>query len=126
MNELSSFDEKFLHDKFIETEDSLFFCIHNQPGAQEKFLDIKNAYQTLVDSKSRSHYDARNRSRSNDWDPFQWSSSSGSSRKSTQEEFYGIGTFLISCCFKLPLLLKETCLKTTMFLSLPFMQIILA
>jgi hypothetical protein len=63
----------------------------DQPGAQEKFLEIKNAYQTLVDSQSRSEYDASRRTRSNDWDPFQWS---GSSRKSTQEEeFYGVGTF---------------------------------
>lgn len=69
------------------------FLSYDQPGAQEKFLEIKNAYQTLVDSKSRSKYDTSRRSRSNDWDPFQWGSSPGSSRKYTQEkeEFYGIG-----------------------------------
>ncbi|KAG0598828.1 hypothetical protein M758_12G103600 [Ceratodon purpureus] len=65
--------------------------VNKQPGAQDKFLEIKNAYQTLVDSKSRSKYDASRRTRSNDWDPFQWGSTSGSSRKSSQEEeFYGV------------------------------------
>ncbi|KAG0561824.1 hypothetical protein KC19_9G095000, partial [Ceratodon purpureus] len=65
-----------------------------QLGAQEKFLEIKNAYQTLVDSKSRSKYDAGSRTRADDWDPFQWGASS-SGRKSTQvkEEFYGFNEF---------------------------------
>uniref|UniRef100_A0A7I4CHA1 J domain-containing protein n=1 Tax=Physcomitrium patens TaxID=3218 RepID=A0A7I4CHA1_PHYPA len=66
--------------------------VNKQPGAQEKFLEIKNAYQTLVDSKSRSRYDAGgSRTRSDDWDPFQW----GSGRKTTQkeEEFYGFDQF---------------------------------
>ncbi|KAG0598829.1 hypothetical protein M758_12G103600 [Ceratodon purpureus] len=68
--------------------------VNKQPGAQDKFLEIKNAYQTLVDSKSRSKYDASRRTRSNDWDPFQWGSTSGSSRKSSQEEeFYGVNEF---------------------------------
>ncbi|KAG0584986.1 hypothetical protein KC19_3G248700 [Ceratodon purpureus] len=68
--------------------------VNKQPGAQEKFLEIKNAYQTLVDSKSRSKYDAGSRTRADDWDPFQWGASS-SRRKSTQvkEEFYGFNEF---------------------------------
>lgn len=67
-----------------------------QPDAQEKFLRIKNAYQTLVDSKSRSKYDASSRSRSGDWDPFNWDPSPGSARKSSQqqEEFYGFSKIL--------------------------------
>ena len=65
----------------------------DQPGAQERFLEIKNAYQTLVDGKSRSKYDAGSRTRADDWNPFQWGASS-SGRKSTQEEFYGFSTLL--------------------------------
>lgn len=83
------FFRKFLTSKSAEIDNCLFDC--DQPGAQEKFLEIKNAYQTLVDSKSRSRYDAGgSRTRSDDWDPFQW----GSGRKTTQkeEEFYGFGT----------------------------------
>lgn len=69
--------------------------VNKQPGAQEKFLEIKNAYQTLVDSKSRSKYDASSRrTRSDDWDPFQWGSTSSGRKQSTQEEeFYGLDEF---------------------------------
>lgn len=64
--------------------------VNKQPGAQEKFLEIKNAYQTLVDSESRSKYDGSSSTESDDWDPFQWDSPSRSGRKRT-EEFYGLG-----------------------------------
>lgn len=63
-----------------------------QPDAQEQFLRIKNAYQTLVDKKSRSRYNSSRRSSAN-WDPFQWDPSPGSRQKTKQEEeFYGFGT----------------------------------
>lgn len=65
----------------------------NQADAQEQFLRIKNAYQTLVDSNSRAKYDASQRSRTAaDWDPFQWSPSRPKGNSTVQEEdFYGFG-----------------------------------
>jgi len=79
------------HAKYVR-----FAVVREQPGAQEKFLEIKSAYQTLVDSKSRSKYDAASSrsARSDDWDPFQWGSSFSSGRKQEKEEFYGLGTIL--------------------------------
>lgn len=84
-----------LHLEIHKRFGSVMWC-DVQPDAQEKFLRIKNAYQTLVDSKSRSKYDASSRSRSGDWDPFNWDPSPGSARKSSQqqEEFYGFSKIL--------------------------------
>ncbi|KAI5060333.1 hypothetical protein GOP47_0024753 [Adiantum capillus-veneris] len=61
--------------------------VNKAPDAQEKFLSIKNAYQVLVDKKSRSQYDSRKYASSyenkNAWD--------FSARQ--QEDFYGLGDF---------------------------------
>lgn len=57
-----------------------------QPDAQEKFLRIKHAYNTLMNSESRSKY-ASSRSDSS------WSSSSRENKSAAAEEpFYGFGT----------------------------------
>ncbi|KAH8962000.1 hypothetical protein BDL97_05G078300 [Sphagnum fallax] len=69
--------------------------VNKKADAQEQFLRIKNAYQTLVDSNSRAKYDASQRSRTAaDWDPFQWSPSRPKGNSTVQEEdFYGFGEF---------------------------------
>ncbi|KAH9562725.1 hypothetical protein CY35_05G086800 [Sphagnum magellanicum] len=70
--------------------------VNKKADAQEQFLRIKNAYQTLVDSNSRAKYDASQRSRTAaDWDPFQWSPSRPKGNSTVQEEdFYGFEDFL--------------------------------
>ncbi|KAH8961998.1 hypothetical protein BDL97_05G078300 [Sphagnum fallax] len=69
--------------------------VNKKADAQEQFLRIKNAYQTLVDSNSRAKYDASQRSRTAaDWDPFQWSPSRPKGNSTVQEEdFYGFEDF---------------------------------
>lgn len=63
-----------------------------QPDAEKKFLQIKAAYQTLVDANSRAKYDSSRRA-SPQWDPFSWETESPSSKTSQkEEEFYGLGT----------------------------------
>uniref|UniRef100_A0A803LX23 J domain-containing protein n=2 Tax=Chenopodium quinoa TaxID=63459 RepID=A0A803LX23_CHEQI len=57
-------------------------------NAQEKFLRIKHAYNTLINSDSRDRYDAGNR-RSD----FSYSSSGRSQSTQEEEEFYGFGDF---------------------------------
>ncbi|KAG6541297.1 hypothetical protein Mapa_017350 [Marchantia paleacea] len=67
--------------------------VNKEPDAQKKFLQIKAAYQTLVDANSRAKYDSSRRA-SPQWDPFSWETESPSSQKSQQEEeFYGLGDF---------------------------------
>lgn len=72
-----------------------FFFI--QVGSQEKFMRIKQAYNTLLNSKSRSKYDARTTSAD-----FSSSASGGGYQKTGEsEEFYGLG--------------KDTCLSSLFF-----------
>lgn len=61
--------------------------VNKEANAQEKFLRIKHAYNTLINSDSRSRYDAGNRK-----SDFSYSSS-GSPRTQEEEEFYGFGDF---------------------------------
>ncbi|CAM6100898.1 unnamed protein product [Calypogeia fissa] len=68
--------------------------VNKEPDAQQKFLRVKNAYQTLSDEKSRAKYDASKRS-SQSWDPFSWESERRSTqREEPEEEFYGFGDFV--------------------------------
>jgi DnaJ-class molecular chaperone len=64
---------------------SHFSCV--QTNAQEKFMRIKHAYNTLLNSESRRKYDAGNSS------GFSYSSGQKTQSSSTQdeEEFYGLG-----------------------------------
>jgi DnaJ-class molecular chaperone len=60
-----------------------------QANAQEKFLRIKHAYNTLLNSESRSKYANSNSDSS-------WASSSRESKSTAAEEqFYGFGTEII-------------------------------
>ncbi|KAF8708616.1 hypothetical protein HU200_029994 [Digitaria exilis] len=65
--------------------------VNKEPNAQEKFLRIKHAYNTLMNSESRSKYASSSSDSS-------WSSSSSSSRESksttAEETFYGFAEFL--------------------------------
>ncbi|KAJ1292938.1 hypothetical protein BS78_01G029200 [Paspalum vaginatum] len=63
--------------------------VNKEPNAQEKFLRIKHAYNTLMNSESRSKYSSSS-SESSSW------SSSSRERKSTdaEEPFYGFAEFL--------------------------------
>ncbi|XP_021715383.1 uncharacterized protein LOC110683342 isoform X1 [Chenopodium quinoa] len=63
--------------------------VNKEANAQEKFLRIKHAYNTLINSDSRDRYDAGNR-RSD----FSYSSSGRSQSTQEEEEFYGFGEFL--------------------------------
>jgi len=67
-------------------------CLSMQPDAQEKFLRIKHAYNTLMNSESRSKYASSSSDSS-------WSSSSRASKSAAAEEpFYGFGTEFSPCC----------------------------
>ncbi|CAN6302973.1 unnamed protein product [Urochloa humidicola] len=63
--------------------------VNKEPNAQEKFLRIKHAYNTLMNSESRSKYASSSSDSS-------WSSSSSRDSKSTaaEEPFYGFAEFL--------------------------------
>ncbi|CAN6286344.1 unnamed protein product [Urochloa humidicola] len=63
--------------------------VNKEPNAQEKFLRIKHAYNTLMNSESRSKYASSSSDSS-------WSSSSSRESKSTaaEEPFYGFADFL--------------------------------
>ena len=57
-----------------------------QANAQEKFLRIKHAYNTLMNSESRSKYASSSASPDSSWSP-------GRSKPADEEEpFYGFGT----------------------------------
>uniref|UniRef100_A0ACD5Y1L0 Uncharacterized protein n=1 Tax=Avena sativa TaxID=4498 RepID=A0ACD5Y1L0_AVESA len=62
--------------------------VNKEANAQEKFLRIKHAYNTLMNSESRSKYASSSSSPDSSWDP--------RSRKSADEEeqFYGFADFL--------------------------------
>eukprot|EP00250_Pteridium_aquilinum_P003823 c14100_g1_i3 orf=84-1010(-) len=64
--------------------------VNKAPDAEQKFMSIKSAYQTLVDPISRSNYDSVSQSKK--VDPFSWGYST--SREEGQNEFYDIGDFL--------------------------------
>ncbi|BBN13804.1 hypothetical protein MPTK1_6g06510 [Marchantia polymorpha subsp. ruderalis] len=67
--------------------------VNKEPDAEKKFLQIKAAYQTLVDANSRAKYDSSRRA-SPQWDPFSWETESPSSKTSQkEEEFYGLEDF---------------------------------
>jgi hypothetical protein len=60
-------------------------CSSLQANAQEKFLRIKHAYNTLMNSESRSKYASSSSSSDSSWTP-------GSSKSAEEEQFYGFGT----------------------------------
>ncbi|CAM0877448.1 unnamed protein product [Alopecurus aequalis] len=62
--------------------------VNKEANAQEKFLRIKHAYNTLMNSESRSKYASSSSSSDSSWSP--------GSRKSADEEepFYGFGDLL--------------------------------
>ncbi|KAE9585993.1 hypothetical protein Lal_00009921 [Lupinus albus] len=59
--------------------------VNKEDKAQEKFMRIKHAYNTLLNSSSRRKYDSRDRGSN--------FSSSSSANPRTEEEFYGLGDF---------------------------------
>ncbi|XP_011004310.1 PREDICTED: dnaJ homolog subfamily B member 9 isoform X2 [Populus euphratica] len=63
--------------------------VNKETNAQEKFMRIKHAYNTLVNSESRRKYDAGNSS------GFSYSSGQKTQSSNTQDEedFYGLGDF---------------------------------
>lgn len=65
--------------------------VNKAPDAQQKFMSIKNAYQTLVDTKARSKYDSSRQFASSN-DGFRWGTSTN--KNGEDEEFYGIEEFL--------------------------------
>lgn len=60
-----------------------------QPNAQEKFMRIKHAYNTLLSSDSRRKYDSGSRG-----SDFSYSTSQRSKVSQEEEEFYGLGKSL--------------------------------
>lgn len=63
--------------------------VNKEPNAQEKFMRIKHAYNTLLDSNSRLKYDFRNRRA----DSSQTSKRGFQKKFEDEEEFYGFGDF---------------------------------
>ncbi|KAF7061998.1 hypothetical protein CFC21_068644 [Triticum aestivum] len=62
--------------------------VNKEANAQEKFLRIKHAYNTLMNSESRSKYASSSSSPDSSWSP-------GSSKPAdAEEDFYGFGDFL--------------------------------
>ncbi|XP_024035298.1 chaperone protein DnaJ isoform X1 [Citrus clementina] len=66
---------------------SVFQIFGIQPNAEEKFMRIKHAYNTLLNSESWRKYDSGNRTSD-------FSYSTGPSQNAQDEEFYGFGNFL--------------------------------
>ncbi|KAL2623522.1 hypothetical protein R1flu_003727 [Riccia fluitans] len=67
--------------------------VNKQADAQKKFMQIKGAYQTLVDANSRAKYDSSTHA-SPQWDPFSWETERPFSQKpKEEEEFYGLEDF---------------------------------
>ncbi|KAJ6702065.1 CHAPERONE DNAJ-DOMAIN SUPERFAMILY PROTEIN [Salix koriyanagi] len=64
--------------------------VNKETNAQEKFMRIKHAYNTLLNSESRRKYDAGNSS------GFSYSTSQKTQSSSIQDEedFYGLGNFM--------------------------------
>ncbi|KAH1109004.1 hypothetical protein J1N35_012772 [Gossypium stocksii] len=64
--------------------------VNKEANAQEKFMRIKHAYNTLLNSESRRRYNPGNRT-----SDFSYSGTQRSQSPNTQEEeFYGFGNFL--------------------------------
>ncbi|KAL3653228.1 hypothetical protein CASFOL_002909 [Castilleja foliolosa] len=65
--------------------------VNKEAGAQEKFMRIKHAYNTLLTSKSRGKYDAGNQG-----SDFSYSSTGKyeTNTREDEEKFYGFGNFL--------------------------------
>ncbi|KAK9734792.1 hypothetical protein RND81_04G163300 [Saponaria officinalis] len=62
--------------------------VNKEPNAQEKFMRIKHAYNTLLSSNGRKKYDSGSRASDASY------SSAGRSRSSSEDEnFYGFGDF---------------------------------
>ncbi|KAI3987067.1 hypothetical protein MKX01_036857 [Papaver californicum] len=61
--------------------------VNKQANAQEKFMRIKHAYNTLLNSESRRKYDYGRGASGG------YSTSKNRSRKGQEEEFYGFGDF---------------------------------
>ncbi|XP_051113399.1 chaperone protein dnaJ 20, chloroplastic [Andrographis paniculata] len=63
--------------------------VNKETGAQEKFMRIKQAYNALLNSKSRDRYDSRNQG-----SDFSYSASEGYQKsRESEEEFYGLEDF---------------------------------
>lgn len=63
--------------------------VNKQPNAQEKFMRIKHAYNTLLDSNSRLKYDFRNHRADSSRETME-----GFQKKpGDEDEFYGLGDF---------------------------------
>ncbi|KAL9415933.1 hypothetical protein AB3S75_039181 [Citrus x aurantiifolia] len=60
--------------------------VNKEPNAEEKFMRIKHAYNTLLNSESRRKYDSGNRTSD-------FSYSTGPSQNVQDEEFYGFEDF---------------------------------
>ncbi|MED6213323.1 hypothetical protein PIB30_092023 [Stylosanthes scabra] len=63
--------------------------VNKEDNAQEKFMRIKHAYNTLINSSSRRKYDSGNRGS----DYSYYSSQRSQSRNTQEEEFYGLEDF---------------------------------
>ncbi|XP_052180150.1 uncharacterized protein LOC127793450 isoform X2 [Diospyros lotus] len=64
--------------------------VNKEANAQEKFMRIKHAYNTLLNSESRRRYESGNRS-----SDYSYSTAGRNQSRNTQdeEEFYGLGDF---------------------------------
>ncbi|XP_016500178.1 uncharacterized protein LOC107818651 isoform X1 [Nicotiana tabacum] len=63
--------------------------VNKEPNAQEKFMRIKHAYNTLLNSKTRKRYDS-----GSDTTSSSYYSGAGKNRSTADEEdFYGFGSF---------------------------------
>lgn len=60
--------------------------VNKQANAQEKFMRIKHAYNTLLKSDSRRKYDSGNHT-----SDYSYSNAGGNKRAEDEEEFYGFG-----------------------------------
>ncbi|CAJ1955676.1 unnamed protein product [Sphenostylis stenocarpa] len=61
--------------------------VNKEEKAQEKFMRIKHAYNTLLNSSSRKKYDSGSRG-------YDYSQGSQSRNAQPEEEFYGLGNFM--------------------------------
>ncbi|KAK1394218.1 Pumilio-like 2 [Heracleum sosnowskyi] len=62
--------------------------VNKESNAQQKFMRIKHAYNTLLNSDSQRKYGSRNQTSDYTY------SAAGENRRSKDEEFYGLGNFL--------------------------------
>ncbi|XP_002973781.2 uncharacterized protein LOC9642402 [Selaginella moellendorffii] len=78
-------DEKEIKRAYRRLALKLHPDVNKEPDAQEKFMRIKQAYQTLVDPSKRAKYEASKRSSER--------RSRSSSRAVEEEDFYGLDDF---------------------------------